>query len=77
METLVHNKKYEGTLKLSGLEILATNSVVEAELRKAGFTDVVVVGAGQIRKGTGVWKGDTQPLPAQYAKKFSSIKQLS
>lgn len=49
------------------MESIATNDMVAAELRKAGFDGVVVTGNGANRDAVGRWPKETQKveLPKQ------------
>lgn len=72
---LKKNQRYQATLVLSGLDCIATNSMVAAEFAKAGFADVVVSGSGKQRTATGRWPNNdlvNAPLP----KEVTEVKQL-
>jgi hypothetical protein len=50
-------RQYAATITLTGLDLLASNSVISTKLRKAGFVQVQVSGIGKTRTATGRWNG--------------------
>ncbi|MEK9157685.1 MAG: hypothetical protein AAB638_00695 [Patescibacteria group bacterium] len=77
---LIQGQQYEGTFKLSGLQLLGSNNDVAIKLIELGFSDVSVNGNGSYRFARGVWKRSTQviDLPEQVKefKKAKAIKSL-
>lgn len=72
--TLTQYKKYEGMLRLSGLDILGSNSQVSDKLKDAGFSNIVVSGSGIHRKAQGVWSGTTSEV--ELPKQVVELKEL-
>ena len=64
---LVTGSRYVATLRLGFFEGVASNDMVAAKLRDAGFTDVSVTGSGRDRMAGGEWGGPSQTveLPEQ------------
>ena len=57
---LEEKAQYEGIIILSGLQSMATNNQVKSKLAALGFTNVIVVGAGNKRTARGIWASPTQ-----------------
>lgn len=76
--TLTTNKRYQGTITLSGLKLIATNNRVKEELEKYGFTNVHVTGSGKERTASGTWFGKnlTGELPTTEGVKISDVKEI-
>jgi hypothetical protein len=55
--TVKESKRYRATLSLGLIERFATNETIAERLRSAGFTDVIVTGAGASRMAEAVWPG--------------------
>ncbi len=53
--TVQQGKRYRAVISLGLLESLAGNGMIADRLREAGFTDVVVKGAGATREAVGLW----------------------
>lgn len=61
--TITKFKKYEAKITLKGfIKALAPNHMIAEKLQQAGFTNVFVDGTGELRRATGVWKGETQTV---------------
>ncbi|MCK5089578.1 MAG: hypothetical protein V3U85_01565 [Hyphomicrobium sp.] len=65
--TVRHGKRYQAAITLGLLEQLASNEMIAAKLRKAGFENVHVSGQGSTRQAEALWPGpDTNAaLPSQ------------
>jgi hypothetical protein len=65
--TVRHGKRYQAAIKLGLFEQLASNEMIAAKFRNAGFEDVHVSGQGSTRQGEALWPGpDTNAaLPSQ------------
>lgn len=59
---LEQNTRYKATVRLSFLESIATNDIIAGKITTAGFTDVVVGGAGSTRTVHGTWPKATQEV---------------
>ncbi len=55
--TVRHGKRYQAAITLGLLEQLASNEMIAAKLRKAGFEDVHVSGQGSTRQAEALWPG--------------------
>jgi hypothetical protein len=79
MMTLTTNKRYQGTITLSGLKLPATNNQVKAELEKYGFTNVHVTGSWKTRTASGTWSGKslTGELPTTDGVKITDIIEIA
>lgn len=79
MKTLSTNKRYQGTIILSGLKLAATNNQVKAELEKYGFTNVHVTGTWKERTASGTWSGKnlTGELPTTEGVKITDVKEIA
>jgi len=53
--TVHQGKRYRATIKLGLIQSAASNEMVAAKFREAGFTDVVVIGSGRTRFAQGTW----------------------
>lgn len=72
--TVRHGKRYRATITLSGIQQFASNAMVEAELAKYGFADIVVSGFGASRTAEGTWTGpDTT---AQIDSRLSGVVEI-
>jgi hypothetical protein len=60
-------KRYRATITLSRIERWAGNEAIADRLRKAGFSEVSVAGAGNMRTAEALWPGPdtTAEMPAQ------------
>ncbi len=67
--TVRQGKRYRATIALGPVERLASNGVIEAKLREAGFAEITVTGSGGMRYAEVVWPGPdrTAEMPAQVA----------
>jgi hypothetical protein len=67
--TVREGKRYRATLSLGLLERFASNETIAERLRAAGFSDVVVTGAGASRMAEALWPGAdaSAELPRQIA----------
>lgn len=76
--TLTTNKRYQGTITLSGLKLIATNNRVKEEFEKYGFKDVFVTGSGRERTASGTWTGKSLSgeLPTADGVKISDVKEI-
>jgi hypothetical protein len=65
--TLRKGRRYQATIALSWLEQIASNEMVAAPLRDAGFAEVNVSGGGAMRQATALWPLDdrTAEVPPQ------------
>ena len=65
--TVRHGNRYQAAIELGLLEQLASNEMIAAKLRNAGFEDVHVSGQGSTRQAEALWPGpDTNAtLPSQ------------
>lgn len=65
--TVQPGKWYHASVKLEGLEEMATNDYLEEQLTKIGFEQVTVTGRGEQRYAKGLWtKAQVEAnLPAQ------------
>ena len=65
--TVKQGKRYRATLSLGFIEKLASNEMIAAKLREAGFTGVTVSGSGASRIADGLWMGAdaTAEMPSQ------------
>jgi hypothetical protein len=73
--TLQQGKRYRATIALAGLERWASNEMIAAKLREAGFDDVKVSGEDAARLAEASWPGPdrTADLPSQ----VQSIAEMS
>jgi kumamolisin len=55
--TVLQGHRYSASVTLSGLEQLASNSMIADKLTQLGFRDVTVTGSGGTRQAEGVWTG--------------------
>jgi len=55
--TVYQGHRYSATVTLTGLDQLASNSMIEEKLTQLGFSGVSVSGAGATRQATGIWTG--------------------
>jgi hypothetical protein len=76
--TLTQLKKYQATIPLQGVEIMASNAMILEKLMALGFVNVSVTGMGKQRLAQGTWGKDTVtgPLPAQAKKYIQNIIEL-
>lgn len=65
--TVRQGKRYRATIALSGIERWASNDMIAARLRDAGFSDVTVSGLGTTRQAEATWSAPdtTGEMPAQ------------
>jgi hypothetical protein len=65
--TVHHGKRYRATISLGVLERFASNDTIAERLRRAGFTDISVTGAGSTRIAEALWPASdaTAELPKQ------------
>jgi hypothetical protein len=65
--TVRQGKRYRAILALGFLERLASNEMIAAKLRDAGFAEVIVSGSGADRVAEGLWPGAdaTAEMPPQ------------
>ena len=71
---LKYRELYKAVITLSGLKIIASNPMVQAELEKAGFDQVKVTGIGKQRTASGRWAKPTQT--ATIPKEVSNIEMI-
>lgn len=71
---LQQNTRYQATVNLAGVELLASNNMVADKFKSVGFKDVKVVGSGSKRTATGTWPGKTQDV--EIPKQISQIKKV-
>lgn len=67
--TVRQGKRYRATITLGGMERWASNEMIAAKLREAGFAEVAVSGVGSTRVAEAVWAGadTTGDMPSQIA----------
>lgn len=65
--TVQQGKRYRATITLGGIERWASNEMIAAKLREAGFSEVAVSGVGSTRMAEALWSGagSTGEMPAQ------------
>lgn len=65
--TVRQGKRYRATISLGWLERWASNETIAGKLLEAGFSEVVVTGAGAGREAEGLWLGPdaTAEMPSQ------------
>jgi hypothetical protein len=73
--TVQQGKRYRATIALSLIERFASNEMIAAKLREAGFSDVKVTGSGGMRHAEALWPSadTTADMPAQIA----SVAEIS
>jgi len=67
--TVQQGKRYRAKIELGWLEALASNELIAAKLRTAGFSEIGVFGSGQTRQAEALWPNadSTGEMPAQIA----------
>lgn len=78
-KVLTHGKMYSASLKLNAMQMLAPNTLVNEEIRKIGFKNVIVSGLGSTRKAMGVWNRETIAIMELLEKENASsdlLKQI-
>lgn len=55
MVRLIHGRRYQATITLTGFQTWASNDQVAEKFSELGFRHVVVTGDGDERVATGVW----------------------
>ena len=67
--TVQQGKRYRATISLGLIERFASNEMIAAKLREAGFSDVQVTGSGGMRHAEALWPSadTTADMPAQIA----------
>jgi hypothetical protein len=72
--TVQKGKRYRAKVNLGFVQAVASNAMVADELRKAGFTDVVVTGSGRTRHAEGSWR--RKDTAAEIPDEISHIEQI-
>jgi hypothetical protein len=67
--TVRQGKRYRAKIQLGWLEALASNELIAAKLRAAGFSEIGVLGSGQTRQAEALWPNadSTGEMPPQIA----------
>jgi len=74
--TLTQNTNYEAAISLSWMEgTMASNEMIAAKLREAGFEKVRVEGTGQKRKASGTWAKPSE-VNVEIPKQVSEIRAV-
>lgn len=76
MQKLEKNARYQGTITLSGVGVMAANQQIVDELQSIGFSNVTVSGTGKVRTAQGVWPQATQniQIPGEVKTPLGKIK---